>query len=323
MRFSKSTACAFALAAAAAFVAIAPAGCGSSLTSIYIPADRFPASYAEALCASLQHCCAENATTFDYKACTAGWKSLIQQRFSDPNSSALANYDAKAATTCVAQVRDAKSKSCSTEPGSISAARETCQLIFTGKKPPGAACSTSAECAPQDGAVVSCSPLPAGVDGGGQLPLSQPLGAPICVAVPVPAEGAPCTLTPPHGCAGGQDLFCEPGSLTCKPAQDIGGPCLPTVPGSCLPTGFCVASGPSASLCAAVLPQGSACADSTQCDASSMCDTAGTKTCVPRSAPGTACATGSDCATGLCDSVAKKCLKNVIATTNACTGVGP
>jgi hypothetical protein len=322
MRFSKSTACALALAAAAAFVATAPAGCGTSLASIYIPADRFPASYAEALCNSLQHCCDENAVTFNYNACTAGWKGLIQQRFDDPNASALANYDPRAATNCVAQVRDAKTVSCASEPGSISAARDTCQTIFTGKKLPGQPCASSGECAPQDGAIVSCSPLPAGSDGG-LLPLALPLGEPVCVAVPIPDQGAPCTLNPPHGCAGGQNLFCDPGSFTCLPQQDVGGPCLPTVPASCLPTGFCVTSGPSASLCAAVLPPGSACTDSTQCDTASVCDLAATKTCISRGAPGTACQAGTDCATGACDAIAKKCLKNTIATTNACTGVGP
>jgi len=323
MRFSKPTACALAFAAVAATVAAAPAGCGNSLASIYIPADRFPAAYAEALCTSLQHCCDENAVSFNYNTCTAGWKSLIGQRFSDPNSAALANYDPKAATTCVAQVRDARATSCAPEPGSISAARDTCQQIFTGKKPPGAACNSSAECAPQDGALVSCSPLPAGADGGGQLPLALPLGEPICVAVAVPQQGAPCTVNPPHGCEGGDKLYCEPGGLTCQPQSDVGGPCAPAVPASCLPTGYCVASGPSASLCAAVLPQGSGCTDSTQCDTSSVCDLKATKTCVPRGATGTSCQVGTDCASGSCDAVAKKCLKNVIATTNACTGVGP
>jgi hypothetical protein len=321
MRFSKSTACALAFAAAAAFVATAPAGCGTSLASIYIPADRFPASYAEALCTSLHHCCDENGVTFDYNACTAGWRSLIQQRFALP--SALANYDPKAATDCVALVRDANATSCAPEPGSISAARDTCQQIFVGKKPPGAACTTSSECAPQMGSLVSCSSSVQGVDGGGQLPLSHPLGEPVCVAVPVPQPGAPCTLNPPQGCVGGDKLFCEPGSLTCFPQADVGGGCSPAIPDSCLPTAYCVASGPSASLCAAVLAPGSACTDTTQCDGSSFCDTKGTKTCVARNAPGTACTNGTDCATGVCDVATKKCLKNVIATTAACTGAGP
>ncbi len=321
MRFSKSTACALALAAAAALVATAPTGCGTSLKSIYISADRFPSAYAEALCTSLQHCCAENTVRFDYNACTAGWNSLIRTRVVADNS-ALANYDAKAASDCIAQVRDAKTTSCAPEPGSISAARDRCQQIYSGKKPPGAACNSNAECAPVDGQVVSCSPLPPGSDGGGQLPLAQPFSEPVCVASPVPPQGAPCKVTPPHGCEGGMNLFCDPASLTCLPQQDVAGPCLASVPSSCLPTAYCVSSGPSAGLCAAVGSQGAPCASSVECDTSTLCDP-GTKTCVDKKISPAACADGSECKSGLCDPVAKICLKNVIATTNACTGVGP
>jgi hypothetical protein len=293
----------------------------TAVRRIYVPADRFPSAYAEALCTSLQHCCAENTVTFDYNSCTAGWKGLIQLRFNDPNSAALANYDTKAASDCVARVHDARGVSCAPEPNSISDARNTCQLIFTGKKAPGAACTTSAECAPQDGAVVTCSSLPPGADGGGQLPLAHPLGEPVCVATPLPVQGAPCTITPPNGCQGDPALFCDPSALTCLPKGDVGGPCVPQAD-SCLPGAYCISGGPNNAICGAVLPIGSPCKTSIECDPSASCD-AGSKTCVARKPPGSACAADGDCATGLCDTVAKKCLKNVIATTNACTGVGP
>ena len=324
MRLTKSTACALAFAVAAVGMAYGPTGCGSSLKSIYISADHFPSAYAEALCTSLQHCCDENRVSFNYNTCTAGWRALIQQRFSDPNAAALANYDPKAATDCVAQVHDARTVSCAPEPKSISAARDRCQQIFTGKKPPGAACTTTAECAPQDGTIVSCAPLVPGADGGGQLPLGlRPLGEPVCVATPIPEQGVPCTITPPRGCDANPGLFCDPGTLTCLPRADQGGPCLASVPASCLPGNYCVTSSLSGGLCAPALPVGSPCTTPQQCDTTSTCDLGATKTCIPKKAAGTSCATDAECATGLCDTVAKTCLKNVIATSDACNGVGP
>ncbi len=322
MRLTKSTACVLAFAAAVGAVALGPAGCGTSLQSIYIPASRFSASYAEALCSSLQHCCDENAIRFDYNACTAGWKALVQKRFDDPNAAALANYDAKAATDCVAQVRSAKNNSCAPEPGTISAARDTCQTIFAGKKLTGQACTTSAECAPQEGMIVRCSAA-AGPDAGGQLPLSQPMAEPVCLAVPIPAAGAPCSNNPPQGCDGGKNLFCDPGTLTCLPQADVGGPCSPKIPDSCLPGNYCIASGANAALCAPALAPGSACTSAVQCDVASTCDLGGTKTCIPKGAPRASCQSGADCTSGACDPVTKTCLKNVIATTSACTGAGP
>lgn len=321
MRPMKSIFCAAAVAAVVVCGAMGPWGCGNSLQSAFVPAARFPAAYAQALCTSLQHCCNENLVHFDYNACTSGWKNAIQARFDDPNSSANANYDPKAATSCVQLVQGAQGVTCAPEPASISDARDTCQQIFAGKKPPGSACVTTAECAPVDGAIVTCSPLPPGADGGGQLPLSVPMSEPVCVAVPLPTDGAPCTVTPAHGCEGDPTLFCDPIVLTCKARSDVAGPCNAATPESCLPTAFCIASGPNAGICAAVLPQGSACDNSGQCDPTSSCDTGGTKTCVPRKQPGSQCTANSDCATGACDSVQKICLKNVIATTNACTGV--
>jgi hypothetical protein len=327
---ARSSLC-FSALALCLFGAVAlPAGCGNGLKSTYIPADRFPAAYAQALCTSLQHCCDENAVRFDYNACTQGWKTAIQARFADPNSSAAANYDPRVATDCVSLVSAAKNVGCGPIPASISDARATCQMIFAGKKAPGEACTADAECASVEGSTVRCAPQP-GADAGGQLPLAhplglvEPLGASVCTATPLPDQGVPCSIGGTGGasataCDADSTLFCDPVALQCKKRSDVGGPCAPQVVTSCVAGAYCLDSGPNTGLCAAALPVGSPCKSSVECDVLATCDTSGNK-CIPRLAPGTACSDDSQCSANVCDSTAKKCLKNVIATTAACTGV--
>jgi hypothetical protein len=318
---------------------LAPVACGNSLKSTYIPADRFGAAYAQALCTSLKHCCDENQVTYDYNACTAGWKSQIQKIFGDPNLAASINYDPKAATSCVQLVQAAEGVSCAPVTGSISDARATCQTIFSGKKPPGADCTIDAECAPVDGSTVRCIPA-VGEDAGGQLPLARPglglenampqvgplaipLGTPVCVAIPIAQTGAPCAIPDGGsgaGCNGDPTTFCDPASFTCVPRADVGGPCSPNLVDSCLPGAYCVRG---QGLCAQALPPGSPCTTSVECDVTTTCDVSGTKTCTPRKQPNSSCSVDAECSVNLCDVVAKKCLRNTIATTNACTGVGP
>jgi hypothetical protein len=309
---------------------LAPMACGNSLQSTFIPASRFPSAYAQALCTSLQHCCDENQVTFDYNQCTSGWKRNIEKIFGDPNLAAAINYDPKAATNCVQLVQAAEGASCAPVPGSISDARTVCQTIFSGKKPPGADCTIDAECAPVEGNVVRCIPA-AGDDAGGQLPLGRaklglqtiPLGTPICVAIPIDQNGAPCSAPDGGaggGCNGDPASFCDPGSRVCVPRADVGGQCSPQVLDSCNPGAYCVKG---QGLCAQALPPGSQCQNAVECDVTSTCDITGTHTCMPRKQPYSACTVDSECSVNLCDPVAKKCLKNTIATTNACTGVGP
>jgi hypothetical protein len=330
MRLLSSTLTASALGLITLAMFAGPSGCGNNLQSPYIPAERFPAAYAQALCASLQHCCAENKVAYNYDQCTAGWKALVQTRFDDPNSAALANYDPKAATNCVAQVNLAATVSCAPVPASISAARATCQSIFAGKKVAGADCASDPECAPQDGAIVRCLPKDpaAGPDAGGQLPLSHPiaplglhpLGAGVCVATPIPQGGAPCTPAGSGACNGDPTQFCDPVSRTCIPRADVAGPCSPLIVDSCKGGAYCVASGPSAGLCATAQPQGSPCTSSVECDITTVCDGSA---CVARKQPTASCAADAECSVNACDPTSKTCLANVIATTAACTGVGP
>jgi hypothetical protein len=306
------------------------AGCDNNLKSTFVPAGRFPAAYAQALCTSLQHCCSENAVSYDYNACTAGWEASIATLLASPTASG--NYSPQFATQCVALVSAAAAASCQAVPGSLSAARDTCQLIFAGQTPLGGACTASSQCAPVDGGVVQCAAVPGDAGMGGQLPLSSPpsdaatfgTGAdiPVCVLLTMPdAGGMPCALP---GVDGGpktdvclaSGLYCDPSSLTCVPFAQMGGTCDESSITSCAAGAYCLAG-----TCTPTLPPGSPCTDPAECDFTSVCDVAGSKTCILRLLPGAPCTADFQCSVGVCDATTRLCLTNAIATTAACNGV--
>jgi hypothetical protein len=316
-------------------VAVGQAGCEPQLT--YVSKDHFAAEYAQALCTSLQPCCAENDVAYSYTACAAGWEAAVNAILYGPN--ATGNYDTTVATTCVAQVRAAQGASCQPGPGTLSAARATCQAIFAGEVPLGSPCTSETQCAQMDGSVVTCAIVPgdAGGGGGSELPLAAPgvtvqgglnvslQNVPVCVQLPASDAGAtapPCTSNAAAGtdtCPTG--TYCDPTKSTCLPTNAVGGLCDPVVLGSCQPGNYCVASGAMAGTCAAAGPIGSACAAAAMCDSTGTCDVSGTQTCVAIKTPGQACSSGSDCSIGVCDPTTKTCLVNSIGTTAACNGV--
>jgi hypothetical protein len=297
--------------------------------------DRFPDLYAQALCTSLQHCCSENNVTFDYNACAKGWFAAANNVLHGPGSTG--NYNAKAATQCIAEVNAAAGVSCQPVPGSISDARTTCQAIFAGTVPTGGPCTSAAQCADVPGMTVTCAVVPgdggASTGGGGQLPLSDPsvslkgvtlgpLDVPVCVALPpAMAGGTPCQPGANDVCiaSGG---FCDPMMNACAPFNAVGGPCDPAVIGSCQPGNFCSSMGGMAGMaaCVAAGAVGSPCTDPAMCDATGFCDVGGSNTCKPIGKPGSACTSNNQCSIGVCDATTHKCLTNAIATTAACTG---
>lgn len=293
----------------------AAGGCSPPPNAKQIGADVFPQAYAQALCESLDHCCTENAVTYSQQDCTAGWRAIIAARLQD--SVLLANYDPKAATDCVNRVRDGANVSCDPVDGSISAARDTCQQIFLGKKALGDSCRSSAECAPQPDARVVCEGLPNPDSDAGLLPLATgvhplagPPGPPVCVALPLPQAGDLCP-TPAliSVCESSPDLFCDRTDSVCKPLADEGAPCTT---GGCKTGLFC-----QGGVCSPQLGVGGACTSSDACESLLRCDG---RSCVSRLQPGSACTADADCSIGTCDSVTKRCLKNAIATSATCRG---
>jgi hypothetical protein len=292
-------------------------GCGADAPPKLVDSTQFGAAYGQALCTSLQHCCAENAVAYDYTACSTGWERYVQTSYLSALDS---TYNAKAANDCLAKIRAASSAPCVPSQGSVSDARDACIAIFQGTKPVGTPCSSAAECMPVAGSRVVCD-VPGGTGGdGGTLPLSFGIRAvPVCTVIQPPAPGEPCALKPGDpGVADCQALYCDPTTKTCQERGSEGQPCMP---GSCASGLYCAAATTGGS-CASVSPLGSPCGTSDQCDATGRCDL-GAKLCVPRSPPGSACTTGSDCQIGICDATTKKCLQNGFATTAACNGRGP
>ncbi len=325
-----------AVVAAVLGVVVEQAACNPQPT--YVTQDHFAAAYAQALCTSLQGCCAENGISQDYAACTAGWESQINNLLTGPGSTG--NYNITIATSCVDQVRAAQGQSCQPIPGSLSSARATCQSIFAGQVPLGAPCSSAADCAQMDGSIITCAVVPgdAGGGGGGQLPLAdphvqiqglslEPEDIPVCVAEAPPDAGSGTTMP---SCSidamGGTDTctntgaYCDPTMKVCMPLGGSGAMCDPAVLVSCLPGFFCVASGMMAGTCGAAGPVGTPCTGAAMCDATGMCDTTTTHQCVPILQPGASCMTSAQCSSGVCDPSAKVCLSNAIATTAACNG---
>jgi hypothetical protein len=317
----------FVAAAAAVLVttALASGGCSAPASSNAdsVPASRFAAAYAQALCTSLTHCCDENRVAFSFSQCTTTFRDLVDARLADPVYGA--NYDSKIASSCLRAVGAAESVTCAPDPGSISDARAVCQQIFVGKKAVGERCTSSAECAPVPGNLVGCEGLPIADPDAGLLPLSRspgllrpldaPLSPPQCVAFPPIGEGSKCGTAALRAlCDAAPGLYCDATDSVCKKRGAAGLPCSGD---GCLPGLFCAAS-----VCTPKVGAGEACTSSAGCAALLRCD-AGGKTCVARKQPFEACTADSDCTIGVCDVVTRVCLKNAIATSATCGGKVP
>ena len=319
-------------------VSVGQSGC-SNTSNKFVEQQDFAAEYAQALCSSLQHCCAENGVSQDYTSCTQGWQAAVQSLLDSP--AAAGNYDVTTATNCIDEVRAAQGVSCQPVPGSLSAARPTCQAVFAGEVPLGAPCSAASQCAQVDSGVVTCAVVPGdgggGGSGGGQLPLSDPgisiqgltvapQDIPVCVLLPPSDAGpGPCAIQADAGTdtCQSQGAYCDPTTLTCLPVNSAGGLCDPAVPASCAPGSFCVSGGAANGTCAMAGPVGSACTSAAMCAPPGVCDIAKTQTCIPVENPGAQCGANFQCSIGVCDppgSPDGMCLTNAIATTAACNG---
>jgi hypothetical protein len=305
--------------------------------STRVTQDRFPDLYAQALCTSLQPCCAENKVAFDFAACTRGWAADVSNLMN-----ASGNYDATAAANCIAQVSGAQNVSCQPGPGSLSSAHDTCQSIFAGTAQPGDPCTSAAQCAPQPGMTVVCAAAAAdGGDGGGSGGGGLPLAAPgvqlqgvsftpqdvsVCVALPASAPPAGCTVQASAGTDSciSSGAFCDTAANACAPFNPAGGPCDPAVLASCVAGNYCVAGAAGTpAMCTAAGPVGSTCTAQVMCDSTGYCDT-GSGTCVAILPPNAPCTASLQCSVGVCDATTHTCLTNSVATTAACTGVvGP
>mgnify|MGYP001214349592 CR=1 FL=1 len=304
-------------------VLVHASGCSSNEAPNLVPISLFPQAYAQALCASLRHCCSENQVAFSDPDCTAGWKETVGKLAADPVLAS--NYDSRLATDCIRRVTGAANVTCDPEPGSISDARDVCQRVFVGKKPIGALCSSSAECAPADGLIVGCEGLPIPDPSAGLLPLGgapagsiRPAALPTvrkCVAIQPPEAGSSCAAPELRAlCERDPTLYCDQGEGVCRARADVGGACgaggckvgLYCDNGACVPGGIA----------------GASCATSEQCNSFLRCDT-GSRRCEDRLRPHEGCGSDEECSIGVCDLVTRRCLRNAIATSESCSGRDP
>ena len=308
-------------------------GCSSPTNQTLMPIGLFPQAYAQALCGSLQHCCSENQITSSDADCTAGWRDAVAKLAADPVLAS--NYDSRAASDCVNRVTSAQGTSCATDPGSISDARDVCQRVFIGKKPLGATCTSSLECAPVADNIVGCEGLPIPDPSAGLLPLSrgvtgassspsfEPIGAHLqtlpavrqCVAVVAAQSGSSCATPELKSiCERAPDSYCDPTDTLCKARADVGGACAA---GGCKVGLYCAngACNPAGDVDAP-------CTTNDQCNSFLRCD-ATAKKCAARLNAGDGCSADEECSIGVCDQATKRCLKNAIATSESCSGKDP
>ena len=306
----------------------AAAACSNDFQSPYIPRERFSAAYAQALCSSLQHCCSQNQVPYDDASCTAGWKGVVDGILADPVLAG--NYSEQQATDCVNQVKSAATTTCDPLPGSISAARDACQLVFIGRKRLGELCTSPLECAPVPDGIITCQGFPIPNPDRGVLPLNrkpdvsrQPGASELrlavipsqrtCISYPSPGSGSSCTTPELRSyCELDPSSWCDPTDQFCKARGELGGNC--TSNDSCKAGLFCPKE-----VCSPGQATGSPCTTSTDCDGFLYC--AGT--CVDRKRPGEGCAKDEECNVGVCDLQTNRCLANSIATSEACNGTDP
>lgn len=285
---------------------------------------QFPAAYAQTLCQSLAHCCTENQIQFSQTDCTAGWKDFVNKLLADPI--VAGNYDPRVATECVRLVSAAEGATCNPDPGSISAARSTCQRILQGKKPLGAQCKSSAECAPIEGQRVGCEGQPLIDPDAGLLPLAVdmklrpqagPPGPPVCIVLQPVEVGQKCNTPALQAlCNANEDTVCDTMDGICKKLASAGEPCKP---GQCAATLYCDGT---TGVCSPQLGPGEPCKTNEECASFYRCDTAAGR-CADRKRPGEPCTNNGECSIGICDTVTRKCLANAIATSESCHGKEP
>lgn len=307
------------------------AACSNNIDSPFIPVGRFSKAYAQALCGSLHHCCNQNQVSYTDTECTAGWKAVVDKILTDQYLAG--NYSEQLGTACVNEVIAASGTTCDPLPGSISAARDACQLVFHGRKQVGELCSSPLECAPVVDSIVTCQGFPIANPNKGLLPLSVSGGASAqrgagelhlavipsqrtCVAYATDSAATSCATADLKSiCEQNADHFCDSADQVCKLRGDLGSECTASL--GCKAGLFCTSL-----VCSPGLTAGGPCAATTDCSDFYYCDTA-SKTCTDKKRPGEACAIDEQCTVGVCDLQTKKCLANGVATSEACNGTDP
>jgi hypothetical protein len=268
------------LTSLASLVALACGGETTTPPTLAPTESTFAASVAHALCDNLAGCCQANGFSFTSSDCLTEAETETQNGVIAQASAAGIAFDPDGASACLAAIA-AAAQSChdSFDPNQATLPAPLvpgCSNVFSGTVALGQPCANTFSCAPApSGSVVSCfAGLPE--DGGtsmSQCAITQVTGTQgsVCIGSSATPNAAFTQCGPGLFCAG-----------TCQPLLAVGAICQGDE--QCVAGAWC-----SSGLCAPQLPQGAACDyPHLACSSGLVCSGA-PPTCVPLSAPGTAC----------------------------------
>jgi hypothetical protein len=308
---------------------------GGANASVPLERDQLVPRLAATFCDGIAPCCQASGFPYDSPSCQKAAMASISTKFVSQTTPS-ASYDAIAAGRC----RDALASVLSVcgDPDQDPVYR-ACYEIFFGTQPPGAACSTNADCARPDGRRAACSfTVLVSSSGGGA-------GMGMCVVEQLHAKaGQSCMGICPKGstscfdgdatratCFVDDGLYCsfEGNVGTCKPVANLGEPCRNggCVDSSVCENGFCRAKRDTGSCTAAL----DACTDTSYCD-TQIVEPANFQ-CVPKRANGEQCLGPIECLSVYCDMSASVvadagetpspgvCAKKTIVSPESCAGI--
>jgi hypothetical protein len=250
--------------------------------------------FVSGVCEEYEPCCGAAQLPTDGARCREFYESILPQ----------AGFDGAAARGCLDAYRTLRDK-CT---GYLQT--PACDAVFAesgGSKQPGEDCESASDCAlPKEGSV-SCA-FDFGADGSSvqkcQVELTGVADSSPCVATKAGnlrvSEG---DLVPSgYVCDLAAGIFCDGGSLACRPLFEVGEACYPNTVG-CVSSAYCDTAD---SKCHPRAATGEACDDGA-CVAGNFCDE--TRKCAPALAAGASC-TGDieclsrSCVTGKCEAEA-------------------
>src|SRR5260370_24638165 len=221
-------------------------GAGSSNV---VSADDLVNRFVKATCDAIGACCASASLPFARDQCESSMTREAQHLLTDTNASRV--YDGAGAARCIDRATMLLSL-CATSTLIADQMKHSCEEVYAGTVAVGGACQSTKDCAQGSQGPAQCD-----VDA---TTMGTPL--PMCVVDPPGQLGEPCLgpapIDPnvhfPHlTCADG--LYCGT-SGTCQSRVAVGGACIHD--DECIAT-WCDTTSPTSGMCAARLPNGSAC----------------------------------------------------------------
>jgi len=250
----------------------------------------FYAALVSVICPSLVRCCSPVGLTFDESRCESVLDGVLAKSVNGAPTGTY-RFDASMATQCLDGARAGLGQTCDSV---VATNVPACQNVFVGTLPPGAPCTTSAECQHDSTSKATCS---AETDGGMACAVELHVHAgdactETCTAVG-PATGCSGTISGVsvrRQCFTNDGLHCSNGSCTAQ--STVGGPC--TDSNACGGETRCSFQ---THTCIARTALGGSCTSDLECRTDLFCQNG---VCAQKEAVGTTCTSTSQCAGGVC-----------------------